>query len=540
MIDRSKRVERKLVPLESQRLLKGKQLTFESTSEMLVVRSREIPETPLVLYYDDVVTYAQTNERANRVANFLKEKGVGKGDIVSTMVLNAPEIYYTMFGTQKLGAIAGAINYMLKGPEIAYVLEDSKPKVVFVGSDYMDDFAAGLAASRHKPAIVEVVTDVKHSADIAEQTLAQVLDRYPDDECLVPQSPDDPIMLLYSSGTTGMPKGILLSNRNELTICKGKAVLGLTEPGDVMMIILPMFHTNPLCVWTYPTIFAGTTICIRSTFSPNDFWPAITRYGVTTVQGVPAMYDYIYQAADPAAIDRDRLKLRLAYAGAAPIAVGLVRDFKEKFDVTVVDGYGLTEACGVSATGSTVPPKSGSIGTAFPGLEIEIMDHGNNVLPYGEQGEICVRGDAVMLGYLNKPEATAESLQDGWLHTGDVGYMDEEGYLFISGRIKEMINRGGENIYPREIEIPLEKHPKIAEVAVVGAPDSALGERVRACIILKEPDSMTAEEVQDYLRDKIAKYKIPEQVDFMVQFPRNPTGKILKHQLKEKKSENRH
>ena len=532
MIDRSRRIERQLVPLEQLPALKGKQIVFESISEMLVARAGEVPEAPLVYYYDEVVTYAQTNRRANRVANFLKEKGVAKGDIVSTMVLNSPEIFYTMFGTQKLGGVAGAINYMLKGPEIAYVLDDSKPKVVFVGSDYMADFAVGIGMAEHKPLVVEVVTDVEHHADIAECTLEEILDRYPTDECVVPQSLDDPVMLLYSSGTTGMPKGILLSNRNELAVCKGKAVLGVSKPGDVMMIILPMFHTNPLCVWTYPSIFLGLALCIRRTFSPTDFWPSIMHYGITTVQGVPAMYDYVYRAADSKTIDYDRLKLRLAYTGAAPVPVSLIQGFKEKFNVDVIDGYGLTEGCGVSVTSTSIPIKQGSIGIPFPGLQIEIMDGDNTILPYGEKGEICVRGDAVMLGYLNKPDASAESLKEGWLHTGDVGYMDEEGYLFISGRIKEMINRGGENIYPREIEIPLEKHPKIAEVAVVGMPDPALGERVRACIVLNEPNSMTEDEVKGYLRDKLAKYKIPEKVDFMADFPHNPTGKILKHQLK--------
>jgi long-chain acyl-CoA synthetase len=329
-----------------------------------------------------------------------------------------------------------------------------------------------------------------------------------------------------------MPKGILLSNRNQLCICHGRAMLGINQPGDIMMIILPMFHTNPLCVWTYPSIFQGLTLCIRRSFSPTDFWPAIIRYGVTIVQGVPAMYDYIYNAADPKEIDYSKLKLRLAHSGAAPMPVRLVQAFKEKFGVQVIDGYGLTEACGVSTTGSGLPPNWKAIGMAFPGLEVEIMDNDNRVLAYGETGEICVKGDAVMLGYLNKPEATAETLRNGWLHTGDMGYMDEQGYIYIAGRIKEMINRGGENIYPREIEIPLEKHPKIAEVAVVGQPDPALGERVRACIVLKEPGSMRAEEVRDYLQDKIAKYKIPETVTFMESFPRNPTGKILKHQLK--------
>ncbi len=532
MIDKSKRLMRELVPLEKLDTLTGKRLAFDSVAEMLVTRAAEIPDTPLVLYYDEVVTYAQVNRRANRVAHYLKSKGVQKGDIVSTMILNSPDIYYTMFGAQKLGAVAGAINYMLKGPEIAYVLEDAKPKVVFVGSEYMVDFASGLALSRHKPALVEVVTGIDHGQAVAETTLKEVLANYPDHECLVPQAPDDALLLLYSSGTTGMPKGILLSNRNQLCICRGRAVLGTTRPGDVMMIILPMFHTNPLCVWTYPFIFQGLTLCIRRSFSPADFWPSLLRYGVTIVQGVPAMYDYIYNAVDPQTIDHGRLKLRLAHSGAAPMPVRLIEGFKEKFGVQVIDGYGLTEACGVSTTGTGVPANWNSIGTAFPGLEVEIMDDANRILPYGQRGEICVKGEAVMLGYLNKPEATAESLRDGWLHTGDMGYMDEKGYVYISGRLKEMINRGGENIYPREIEIPLEKHPEIAEVAVVGMPDAALGERVRACIVLKRPGSLTAEEVQAYLRDKIAKYKIPERIDFMERFPRNPTGKVLKQALK--------
>lgn len=532
MIDKSNRYVRKYVPLEELTTLREKRLEFESMAEMVVVRAKEIPNAPLVYYYDDVITYRQVNDRANSVAHYLQEKGVKKGDIVSVMVLNSPDIYYTMFGVQKLGAIAGGINYMLKGPEIAYVLEDSRPKVAFVGSEYMEEFARGWQLSAHKPVVVEAFTGIDCGAHISETTLNEILTKYPPNECLVTQRPDDPFMLLYSSGTTGMPKGILLSNRNELCICKGKAIFGTSLPGDVMMIILPMFHVNPLCVWTYPSIYQGLTLCLRKTFSPTDFWPSLTRYGVTTVQGVPAMYSYIYNTADPQTIEFDKLKLRMAFTGAAPMPVELIRGFKEKYGIEVVDGYGLTEATGVSTTSSGIPEKPGTIGMAFPGLEVEIMDDANNILPYGEKGEICVKGDAVMIGYLNKPEATAESLRDGWLHTGDMGHMDERGYVYIAGRKKEMINRGGENIYPREIEIPLEKHPKIAEVAVIGAPDKDLGERVRACIILNGSYTMTKDEVKEYLQDKIAKYKLPEFVEFMKDFPRNPTGKILKQELK--------
>lgn len=534
MVDKSQRYIRKYVPLTELALLQGRKIEFGSIAEMFLTRVRETPDHPLVYYNDDVLTYAQVNDRANSVAHYLREHGVNKGDIVSVMILNSPDIYYMMFGAQKLGCITGAINYMLKGPEIAYVLEDSKPKVVFVGSDYMEEFARGWRLSNHKPLVVEAVTDVAHAEKIAHTTLGDILAKHAADECLVPQALDDPVMLLYSSGTTGMPKGILLSNRNELCICKGKAVFGTSRPGDVFMIILPMFHVNPLCVWTYPTVYLGLTLCIRKTFSPADFWPSLTRYGVTTVQGVPAMYAYIYNTANPETIEFDKLKLRMAFTGAAPMPVDLIRGFKEKYGVEVVDGYGLTEATGVSTTSSGIPENIGSIGMAFPGLDVEIMDDDNNVLPYGERGEICVKGDAVMLGYLNKPEATAESLKDGWLHTGDMGHMDEKGYVYISGRKKEMINRGGENIYPREIEIPLEQHPKIAEVAVIGAPDRALGERVRACIILNPGCVMTADEVKVYLTDKIAKYKLPEFVEFMSDFPRNPTGKILKQELKKK------
>jgi long-chain acyl-CoA synthetase len=210
----------------------------------------------------------------------------------------------------------------------------------------------------------------------------------------------------------------------------------------------------------------------------------------------------------------------------------MINDFRDKFGVTVIDGYGLTEVTNVSTSSFQAPIKPGSVGQAYYSQEVEIMDENHNILPYGERGEICIRGDALMLGYLNKPEATAEVIRDGWLHTGDIGSMDEEGYLYFHGRLKEMINRGGENIYPREIEVPLEEHPAILEVAVVGAPDKALGERVKACIVLKKPGSLTEQDIMDYLKERIAKYKLPEIIQFYETFPKNPTGKILKNELK--------
>lgn len=523
-----------ITKLEDLPYLKGRQLHFDSIAEMFYTRVQEEPDATHVLYYDQVITYAQTNQRANQVAHYLKEKGVQKGDVVSIMVLNSPETYYTMFGTQKLGAVAGAVNYMLKAPEIAYLLDDCQPKVAFVDSEFMKDFAAGYALAQHKPVVVEVVTGVEHDSPISETTLADILSQYPDTETLVKQNPDDPFMLLYSSGTTGNPKGILLSNKGQLSVCRDMNRIRLFQGNDIMMIILPMFHTNPLCVWTYPLTYGGHTICIRKAFSPLDFWPAVMQYGVTVVFGVPTMYNYIYNAADPKIIDPAKLKVRYAFSGAAPMPVELIHGFKDKFNIEILEGYGLTEVTGVTTVnppeGKKIP---GSVGLPYSEQEIALMDDNNQIMPPGESGEICVRSDANMLAYLNQPDATAETIKDGWLHTGDVGRRDEYGYLYIVDRKKDMINRGGENIYPREIEIAIEANTKVSEVAVIGVPDAALGEKVKAFIIPRPDQSLSAEEIKEFLQDKLAKYKIPEFIEITNDIPRNPTGKILKKELKE-------
>lgn len=515
--------------------LKGRRLDFNSVAEVLVTRAQESPDKTHVYYYDQTITYAQTNERANQVANYLKEQGVKKGDVVSVMVLNSPEVYYTMFGAQKIGAIAGAVNYSLKGPEIAYVLDDSKPKAAFVGSEFMKEFAVGYAMASHKPIVVEVKTMTEHHETIAQTTLTDILSKYPPDEALAAQSLDDPFLLLYSSGTTGNPKGILISNRAELAVTKSILSTGIyQDENDVMMIIMPMFHTNPICVWSYPMTYAGLTLCIRKSFSPADFWPSVLQYGVSLGMGVPAMYSYIYDSADPTTVDKSKIKMRYAVCGAAPLPVELINGFNEKFGISILEGYGLTEVTGLSTLNPPLGKKKvGSIGLAIPGQSVEIMDDDNNILPRGGKGEICTYGDFNMIKYLNKPEATAETVKDGWLHTGDIGYMDDEGYIYIVDRKKDMINRGGENIYPREVEIAIEGNPKVGEVAVIGVPDKHLGEKVKAFIVPRPGETLTVDEIKEYLKDKLAKYKQPEFVEITSNIPHNSTGKILKKELKE-------
>ncbi len=514
-------------------LLQGRRTAFESVAEMITIRAQEIPDSTLVRFYDQTITYAQINAQANRVANFLKNRGIGKGDVVSLLISNSPEVYIVMFGIQKLGAIAGSINFMLKGPEIAFLLDDSLPDIVFVSSEFLPEFTHGRELADHKPEVIEVKTAAGKGTDTEFEELSFILDQYPSDEALVPQKASDPFLLLYSSGTTGQPKGILLKNGGQLSICRAMNSIGLFNPDDVMLILLPMFHTNPICVWTYPIIYCGQTLCIRKAFSPDDFWPSITENRVSVLMGVPAMYNYVYYSIDSSTIDQSALRLNFAFCGAAPLSVDLIKGFEKKFNVEIVEGYGLTECTGVSTVN---PPqgkrKPGSIGIALPEQEIKIMDDDNRELPAGQKGEICIRGEAVMSEYLNNPEATAQTIIDGWLHTGDIAYMDEEGFIFIIDRKKDMINRGGENIYPREIEIVLEAHPAVKEVAVIGTPDDALGERVKAFIIPVESEDLTAEEISAYLKDRIASYKIPEIVEFLKELPRNPTGKIMKKELR--------
>jgi len=514
-------------------LLKGRRTAFESVAEMVTVRAQEVPDHTFVRFYDQVITYAQINAQANRVANSLRHRGIGKGDVVSLLISNSPEVYTVMFGIQKLGAIAGSINFMLKGPEIAYLLEDSRPVMVFVSSEFLPEFTRGRDLSNHKPEVIEVKTAAGSETDSGFEQLSHILDRYPPDEALVSQEASDPFLLLYSSGTTGQPKGILLKNGGQLSICRAMASIGLFNPDDVMLILLPMFHTNPICVWTYPIIYCAQTLCIRKAFSPDDFWPSITQNRVSILMGVPAMYNYVYYSVDSSTVDRSALSLNFAFCGAAPLSVDLIKGFEEKFNVEIIEGYGLTECTGVSTVN---PPqgkrKPGSIGVALPEQEIKIMDDDNRELPSGQKGEICIRSEAVMRGYLNNPDATANTIVDGWLHTGDIGYMDEEGFIFIVDRKKDMINRGGENIYPREVEIALESHPDVKEVAVVGTPDAALGEKVKAFVIPVEPETLTAKDIKDYLKDRLAGYKIPELIEFMEALPRNPTGKIMKKELR--------
>lgn len=526
------------VALAEARFLRGLQRDFKNTAEMLVTRAREIPDHPYVRFYEETITYAQMNDRANRVADGLRQRGVRRGDVIAVLIPNAPPVYDVMFGAQKIGAVPAVLNFTLKAPEIAYLIEDCRPGIVFVAAVCNAELQKALAETGHRPEVI--VVPGADDSDIAREDFTAwetIMAPRAVDEALESLSASDPFLLLYSSGTTGHPKGILLTHGGQLCVCRDMARLGLVSGGDVMLLMLPMYHVNPICVWTFPMMFCGQTICLRKGFSPADFWPAIVANKVTILMGVPAMYSYVYQSIPPETVDKANLRLRYAFCGAAPLPVELIRGFKERFDVDIIEGYGLTEGTGVVAAN---PPlgmrKTGSVGQIFTEQDVRIVDLDGQPVSDGRRGEIWIRGAAVMAGYRNNPAATTETLVDGWLRTGDVGVMDTDGFLYIVDRIKDMINRGGENIYPREIEEALAGHPDIAEAAVIGVPDRDLGERVKAVVQPARPGALSAADITAFLADRVARQKIPEIIEITEALPRNASGKVLKRVLRERQA----
>jgi acyl-CoA synthetase (AMP-forming)/AMP-acid ligase II len=343
---------------------------------------------------------------------------------------------------------------------------------------------------------------------------------------------NEPRFIFYTSGTTGEPKGVLLSHKNVVADIEGfQDLLGLPEFCRIM-VFLPLFHVNAMLT-SYSSLFKGHAIVLRKKFSAQEFWPAVEKYKVNFFSAVPAVYHILLK--DPGRASYDTSSLMFGICGAAPMPVETFNEFERVFKIPIIEGYGLTEVTCVSTVNPRVGVrKVGSIGLPINGQEIKIVDEDNRELPTGQPGEIVIRGDAVMLGYYNRPKETAATIDAaGFLHTGDVGYRDADGYIFIVDRIKEMVIRGGENIYPKEIDNALAFHPTVSEAACVGVPDKDLGEEVKAFVILKEGQSATADELRAFLAQRLADFKIPRYFEFLDRdFPRNPVGKILKKVLK--------
>jgi long-chain acyl-CoA synthetase len=466
------------------------------------------------------LTYAELERAAGQAAALLREAGVRPGDRVALMLPNVLAYPLFFYGSLAAGASVVPMNPLLKSREVAYYLGDSGASVIFAWEAMGDEAAKGAADTG-----AQVVR-------VAEPDARSVLgDREPVTDW-AERGDDDDAVILYTSGTTGVPKGAELTHANLYQNAEvATTTLFTAGPGDVIMGCLPLFHVFGLTCGLNASVISGATLTLLPRFDAGAALEMIGREKVTIFEGVPTMYSALLHS--PARATADVSSLRLCVSGGAALPVEVLRQFEEAFGCPILEGYGLSETSPVASFNHPDRPrKAGSIGTPIAGVEMRAVDDAGNDVPQGEVGEIAIRGHNVMKGYWRKPDATAAAIPDGWFRTGDLARIDEDGYFFIVDRKKELIIRGGYNVYPREIEEALHEHPAVAEVAVVGIPHDSLGEEVGAAVALKPGATATPDELKAFAKARVAAYKYPRYVWLVDQLPKGPTGKILRREVK--------
>jgi long-chain acyl-CoA synthetase len=486
-----------------------------------LVASKERYPNRTALRCDDLqVSYAEFDAAAARVATLLERAGVEPGDRVGLMLPNTPAFAIAFYGIIYRGAVAVPMNPLLKSREVSFYLSNSGAKVLFGSPAFADEATAGAAEVGAQCWLVDDAGLMKLIADLPEHPPVE-------------RGDDDVAVILHTSGTTGKPKGAMLTHGNLSRNCD-VSMRTLVETGsdDVIMGCLPLFHVFGLTCGLNGSVLAGATMTLIPRFDPRKALEVIERDAVTVFEGVPTMYSALLSVADQAAPGATR-SLRTCVSGGAALPVQVLTDFEKAFGCTVLEGYGLSESSPAAAFNHpNRPRKAGSIGTPIEGVEMRVVDLDGVEVPQGEAGQIQIRGHNVMKGYWNLPEATKETITaDGWLNTGDVGRIDEDGYFYIVDRTKDMIIRGGYNVYPREIEEVLYEHPAVAEAAVIGIPHDSLGEEVGAAVALKKGSAVSADELRDYVKARVAAYKYPRVVWLVDALPKGPTGKLLKREI---------
>jgi long-chain acyl-CoA synthetase len=468
---------------------------------------------------DDVdVSYGQLDQASALVAGLLAAKGLAPGDRVGLMLPNVPYFPICYYGVLRAGGVVVPMNVLLKRREVAFYLSDSGAKVLFAWEGFAEDAQAGAQDAGAECALI--------SPGAFEQTLAAA-EPLAD---VVDAGDPDTAVILYTSGTTGTPKGAELTHANLRRNGEiARALFGL-GPAAVILGALPLFHSFGQTCCMNAAIGAGGTLSLIPRFDPGKALEIIQRDKINVFEGVPTMYNAMLHYPEREQFDTSTLQV--CASGGSAMPVELMRGFEEAFGCTVLEGYGLSETSPVASFNHPERPrKAGSIGTPVEGVEMKVMDDEDHEVAQGEVGEIVIRGHNVMKGYWRKPDATAEAMRDGWFHSGDMARVDEDGYFFIVDRKKDMIIRGGYNVYPREIEEVLYEHPAVREAAVLGVPDESLGEEVGAAVALKDGVSASPDELQQYVKGQVAAYKYPRRVWIVDELPKGPTGKILKREI---------
>lgn len=488
------------------------------------------------------LTYAQVDGAANQVANLLVERGIRHGDKVALSCANLPYFTIVYYGILKAGATVVPLNVLLKAREVAYHLGDADARAYFCfeGTAELPIGQEGYAGFEQAPDcehfFMITVDPAAQSPIVGTETMGAALAQQPPTFDTVATDEDDTAVILYTSGTTGQPKGAELRHRNMRDNAQAGAELfgADADRPDTYLCVLPLFHSFGQTVVQNGAFAFGGTVVMLPRFDAHSALAVMGKEEVTFFAGVPTMYWGLLGALDES-VDVERLagNLRIAAAGGSALPVEVHKDFQKKFGVTILEGYGLSETSPVASFSPYgVEVRVGSIGIPIPGVEMKLLQAGSwDESPEGEIGEIAIRGHNIMKGYYNRPEATDEAIRDGWFRSGDLGRRDEDGYYYIVDRSKDMIIRGGYNVYPREVEEVLMTHPDVSLAAVVGVPDESHGEEIKAFVILNEGATVTGDDLVAWGKDEMAAYKYPRQVKVVDALPMTATGKILKREL---------
>jgi long-chain acyl-CoA synthetase len=487
-------------------------------AQVIASRLGEDADRPAVKFDDIVLSYGALDQAAQRAAGLLAAYGVKAGDRVGLQMPNLPYFPIVYLGILRLGAVMVPMNPLLKDREVAYHLTDSGARVMVGWHGFKEALVGGCEIAGVEA--IEVVPGEFDGLLGRAEPVAGIAER----------ASDDPAVIVYTSGTTGTPKGALLTHANLLSAARTCMELIDAQPDGVALAALPLFHIFGLNSIMNATFYSRGLMTLVPRFEPDKVLEVMERDRVTTFGGVPTMYMALLH--HPGREQHDVSSLDICVSGGAPMPVEVLHGFDEAFGTKILEGFGLSET---TAMGSFNLPsrerKPGSIGLPVGGTEIKLLDEDGNEVPQGERGEIVMRGPFVMSGYWGRDDATAQAIRDGWFYTGDIGSADEDGYLYVVDRKKDMILRGGYNVYPRELEEVLYGHPDVLEAAVVGVPDAMLGEEVGAAICLRPGSTETAESLQEYVKERVAAYKYPRWIWFLDELPKGPTGKILKRQI---------
>jgi len=491
------------------------------------LRAAEPPATWLIAPETGaVMNYAQLQRESRDLGRYLLGLGLNKGDKVALMLHNSYQTARLLIGVMYSGFMVAPLNLLAQPSQLAYVLEHSDTRVVFTSAEYAERVNAALA---HTKRDIKVITIKPDALEIFERAALA-------DIALPDISEDDDALLMYTSGTTGKPKGCVLSNRSVVAGAEYTSAAHELTAADRVLCAMPLYHINGQIVTTVAPLLHGGSVVMPHRFSVSNYWELVTQHQCTWINVVPTMINYLLNAPDPRDRGYDITRVKFCRSASSPLPPELHRAFEEKFKIGIIETFGMTETNAPCFTNpyERSKRKIGSPGTAF-GNEAKIIDPATNrEQPRGTPGELMVRGDNLMTCYYKDPENTANTLEpDGWMHTGDLGYMDNDGFVFITGRSKELIIKGGENIAPREIDEALLKHPAVLEAAAVGIPDPHYGQDIMVCVVLKPGVACTAEALAEFSLQELGKFKSPKIIRLVTELPKGPSGKVQRLKLLE-------